>query len=67
MENKMEENIKAIMAMDVNSSITILAILGFGVFALVKFICHMKQGFGISNVRITGIGIVATMASNWLL
>lgn len=41
----------------------LVAVLGFGVFALVRVFRHMKQGFGVFNVRITGIVIVATLAS----
>ena len=41
----------------------LVAVLGFGVFALLRVFRHMKPGFGVFNVRITGIVIVATLAS----
>jgi len=59
----MEEFLTALAKMDFNRGIAILAVLGFGIFALVKVFSHMKDGFGIFNVRITGIVIVATLAS----
>ncbi|RJG18761.1 hypothetical protein D4A39_09925 [Alcanivorax profundi] len=49
--------------MDINRGIAILAVVGFGVFAMIKVFGHMKDGFGVFNVRITGIVIVATLAS----
>jgi len=58
-----EEFLKVLSQMDVNRGIAILAVLGFGVFAIVKVFSHMKDGFGTFNVRITGIVIVATFAS----
>ena len=59
----MEEFLKAIAQMDINRGLAILAVLGFGVFAIIKVFSHMKDGFGTFNVRITGIVIVATFAS----
>jgi len=54
---------KILAEMDINRGIAILAVVGFGVFAMLKVFGHMKEGFGIFNVRITGIIIVATFAS----
>ncbi|MDL1867278.1 hypothetical protein FBR06_08600 [Betaproteobacteria bacterium PRO4] len=48
--------------MDFNRGIALIAVVGFGVFALVKVFAHMKEGFDIFNVRITGIVIVAILA-----
>ncbi len=59
----MDEFIKALSQMDINRGIALLAVLGFGIFALVKVFAHMKNGFGPFNVRITGLVIVATFAS----
>ena len=49
--------------MDFNQGLAILAVLGFGVFAMVKVFDKMNHGFGTFNVRITGTVIVATLAS----
>jgi hypothetical protein len=49
--------------MDFNRALAILAVVSFGVFAMIKIFSHMKDGFGPFNVRITGIVIVATLAS----
>lgn len=49
--------------MDINRGLAILAVLGFGIFVMIKVFSHMKEGFGPLNVRITGIIIVATLAS----
>ena len=59
----MEEFLKVLSQMDINRGIAILAVLGFGVFAIVKIFSHMKKGFGTFNMRVTGIVIVATFAS----
>lgn len=47
---------------DLNRGIAIIVIVGFGTFALNKIFKQMKEGFGIFNVRITGIVVVATFA-----
>lgn len=44
--------------MDFNRGIARIAVVGF---ALVNVFAHIKEGFGIFNVRITGIVIVATL------
>lgn len=49
--------------MDFNRGIAILAVLSFGIFAMTKVFGHMKDGFGPFNVRITGIVLVAILAS----
>ncbi len=49
--------------LDIVRGVALLAVLGFGVFALLRIFGHMKEGFGIFNVRITGLVIVATFAS----
>jgi len=49
--------------MDINQGLGILAVVGFGIFALCKVFSHMKEGFGAFNVRVTGIVIVATLVS----
>lgn len=59
----MEKFLNMLAEMDINRGIAIIAVVGFGVFALLKIFGHMKEGFGIFNVRITGIVIVATLAS----
>ena len=59
----MEDFLKVIASMDINRGIAILVVAGFGVFALLKVFGHMKPGFGIFNVRITGLIVVATLAS----
>lgn len=59
----MDQSLTALAEMDINRGIAILAVLGFGIFALLKIFGHMKEGFGIFNVRISGIVIVATFAS----
>ncbi len=59
----MEELLNTLSNMDFNRGIAILVVSGFGVFALIKVFSHMKDVFGIFNVRITGIVIVATLAS----
>ncbi|GAG24355.1 unnamed protein product, partial [marine sediment metagenome] len=59
----MEQFLKALTEMNINRGIAIIAVVGFGVFALIKISRHMKEGFGPFNVRITGIVIVATLAS----
>jgi len=58
-----EEFLTVLSQMDIDRGIAILAVLGFGVFAIVKVFSHMKEGFGTFNVRITGIVIVATFSS----
>ncbi|WP_119918002.1 hypothetical protein [Alcanivorax profundi] len=59
----MEDFLNSLATMDINRGIAILAVVGFGVFAMIKVFGHMKDGFGVFNVRITGIVIVATLAS----
>jgi hypothetical protein len=60
----MEQQILDILSkMDFNRGLAILAVVGFGVFVMVKVFGHMKDGFGSFNVRITGIVLVATLAS----
>lgn len=59
----MDDLIPIIKEFEINRGIAILAILGFGIFALIRVLAHMKKGFGVFNVRITGIIIVATFAS----
>lgn len=59
----MDELITLVKELEINRGIAILAVLGFGVFSLIMVFSHMKKGFGIFNVRITGIIIVATFAS----
>ncbi|MEW8298833.1 MAG: hypothetical protein AB2712_08345 [Candidatus Thiodiazotropha sp.] len=59
----MDDFIQILSKLDINRGIAILAVLGFGIFALVRVFGHMKKGFGVFNVRITGIVIVATFAS----
>jgi len=59
----MEEIVNLISTMNFNRSLAVLAVLGFGIFAMNKVFSHMKDGFGIFNVRITGIIIVATFVS----
>ena len=59
----MENFLSFIAELEINRGIAVLAILAFGIFALNRVLAQMKGGFGIFNVRITGIVIVATMAS----
>jgi hypothetical protein len=59
----MEQILDILSKMDFNRGLAILAVVGFGVFAMVKVFGHMKDGFGPFNVRITGIVLVATLAS----
>jgi len=59
----MNQFLDTLSKMDFNRGLAILAVLGFGVFALIKVFSHMKDGFGPFNVRITGIVLVATLAS----
>lgn len=59
----MEQFLDIFSKMDFNRGLAILAVLGFGVFAMVKVFDHMKEGFGPFNVRITGIVLVATLTS----
>jgi hypothetical protein len=59
----MEGLIEILKDMDINRGIAIIVVVGFGVFALTRIFGHMKSGFGVFNVRITGIVIVATFAS----
>ena len=59
----MDQLFAALTEMDINRGIAILAVLGFGIFAMYKVFAHMKEGFGIFNLRIAGIVIVATFAS----
>lgn len=59
----MDQLFAALAEMDINRGIAILAVLGFGIFAMYKVFAHMKEGFGIFNLRIAGIVIVATFAS----
>ncbi len=59
----MEQFLTLLKEVEINRGIAILAVVGFGVYALIKVFGHMKEGFGIFNVRITGIVIVATFAS----
>ncbi len=59
----MEEIVSLVKELEINRGIAILSVLGFGVFALIRVFSHMKAGFGVFNVRITGIVIVATFAS----
>ncbi|WP_319380548.1 hypothetical protein [Thiomicrorhabdus sp.] len=59
----MEEAIALLKEVEINRGIALLAVLGFGVFAMLQVFKHMKNGFGVFNVRITGIVIVATLAS----
>ncbi|MGH7493804.1 MAG: hypothetical protein ACREOO_15610 [bacterium] len=58
----MRQFLDALSSMDFNRELAILAVTGFGIFAMVKVFGHMKDGFGPFNVRITGIVIVATLA-----
>ena len=58
----MESLVEVIPRMDFNRGIALIAVVGFGIFSLVKIFSHMNAGFGIFNVRITGIVIVATLA-----
>lgn len=59
----MDNFLEALSKIDFNRGIAIIAVVGFGVFAIVKIFNHMKEGFGPFNVRITGIVIVATLVS----
>lgn len=59
----MDQFLDTLSKMDFNRGLAILAVLGFGVFALIKVFGHMTDGFGPFNVRITGIVLVATLAS----
>ncbi|USF86415.1 hypothetical protein [Candidatus Endoriftia persephonae] len=59
----MEQFLTLLREVEINRGIAILAVVGFGVYALIRVFGHMKEGFGIFNVRITGIVIVATFAS----
>lgn len=59
----MEQFLETLSKMDFNRGGAILAVVGFGVFALVKVFSHMQDGFGPFNVRISGIVIVATLVS----
>jgi predicted MFS family arabinose efflux permease len=59
----MEQFLDALSKMDINRGIAILAVVGFGIFVMVKVFGHMKDGFGPFNVRITGLVLVATLAS----
>ena len=59
----MEQFLKTLAEMNLNRGLAILAVLGFGILAMVKVFGHMEKGFGPFNVRITGIVIVATLAS----
>ncbi|MEN3111141.1 hypothetical protein ACFONG_04695 [Uliginosibacterium paludis] len=59
----MDQFLDTLSKMDFNRGLAILAVVGFGVFAMVKVFKHMKDGFGPFNVRITGIVIVATLTS----
>lgn len=59
----METFINFVSSLDINRGIAVIAILAFGIFSLNKVLSQMKGGFGIFNVRITGIVIVATLAS----
>lgn len=52
-----------ISKMDFNRAFALIAITGFGVFAMIKVFSHMKDGFGPFNVRITGLVFVATLVS----
>lgn len=53
----------SLAAMDFNRGLALVAVVGFGVFALLKVFAHMEKGFGPFNVRISGIVIVATLVS----
>lgn len=59
----MENFLETLSRMDFNRGIAIIAVVGFGVFVVIKIFGHMKDGFGPFNVRITGIVIVATFTS----
>ncbi len=59
----MDEFISVLQIADLNRGIAILAVVGFGTYSLVRIFRHMKPGFGVFNVRITGIVIVATLTS----
>lgn len=59
----MDQFLGTLSRMDINRGIAILAVVGFGIFAMRQVFSHMKDGFGPFNVRISGIVIVATLAS----
>lgn len=59
----MENFLNIFSSLEINRGMAVIAILAFGIFALNKVLSQMKGGFGIFNVRITGIVIVATLAS----
>ncbi|MFB9886908.1 hypothetical protein [Balneatrix alpica] len=54
---------EGVVEIDINRGIAILAVIGFGIFSVIKVFAHMKDGFGVFNVRIAGIVIVANFAS----
>lgn len=59
----MDQFLDSISKIDFNRGLAILAVVGFGVFVMIKVFKHMKEGFGPFNVRITGIVMVATLVS----
>lgn len=59
----MDQFLDTLSKMDFNRGLAIIAVWGFGFFALAKIFDRMKNGFGPFNVRITGIVIVATLTS----
>ncbi|WP_163835894.1 hypothetical protein [Spartinivicinus ruber] len=59
----MDELIAFIREIEINQNIAVLSVLGFGVFAIIQIFNHMKKDFGVFNIRITGIVIVATFST----
>ncbi|WP_139231780.1 hypothetical protein [Azotobacter beijerinckii] len=45
----MDQILDILSKMDFNRGLAILAVVGFGVFAMVKIFGHMKDGFGPFN------------------